>query len=356
MKVLEDEGKTLAEYFKMDDKEKNKWNKKVREMQIAYQMRMGWNNERLNSYLKDCYVARGRTDNLMFPRKITDVIVMLDTTKEYALDNRKLRDGMRDGRYDSQQNTSNDQQENAANEIEEENDGADEISGGHTYTPLTQDEILAAAMTEGEEQMFTPEDFAKEERAVGAMVAEYSDDDSDTNDMPALTKHCGSNYWSSSDDDSATAEYWHQDDDDKSIQGSFVSVASHSNIDNRNTKYDIDEENHQPGRQLVTNQPVKAIFVQRQQLLVDDVVNHTPKMISLGQIRNPKILQFIEAQRNRHVNSIINYWSLFVRDSGATMNISTKGTQEIELMAASLPLYNPYLDSDTKSYFQQGEQ
>ena len=98
------------------------------------------------------------------------------------------------------------------------------------------------------------------------------------------------------------------------------------------------------------------VFVQRQQLLVDNVVDHTPKMVSLGQIRNPKILDFIEARRSRHVNSIINYWSMFVRDSGATMNISSKGTKEIELMAASLPLYNPYLDSDTESDFQQGEQ
>ena len=153
---------------------------------------------------------------------------MLNTTKDYA----KFKDGRREDRNDSHQNSSDNQQENttheyeeeneenSTNEYEEENEEVDEVSGGHTYTPLNREEILAAAMTEGEEHLFTPEaeDFAEEERAVGAMVVEYSDDDSKTNDMPALTKRCGSDYWSSSDDDSDTSEYWQLDDDEVSTE------------------------------------------------------------------------------------------------------------------------------------------
>lgn len=103
LKLLEEEGKSLIEYFKMDPKDRKKWDKKVCEMQIAYQMRMGWNNERLNNELKSCFVASGRNDDLIFPQMITDVICTLDTTKEYAPDHRKLQDGMRDGRNNSQQ-------------------------------------------------------------------------------------------------------------------------------------------------------------------------------------------------------------------------------------------------------------
>lgn len=109
------------------------------------------------------------------------------------------------------------------------------MSGGRTYTPPTKDEILVAAMTEGEEQFFTPEDFAEEEQAVGAMVVECSDDDSDSNDMPALTERCANDYWSSLDEDSAPMNYWYQDDAEVSIQGSVMSVAPDSNINDHNT-------------------------------------------------------------------------------------------------------------------------
>lgn len=70
IKLLEEKGKTLAEYFKIDPKDRKKWDKKIRELQIAYQMRVGWNNERLNDDLKSRYVANGRTDKLIYPQAI----------------------------------------------------------------------------------------------------------------------------------------------------------------------------------------------------------------------------------------------------------------------------------------------
>ena len=115
----------------MSDKDREKWDEKVREMQIAYQMRMGGHNKRLNNTLKDLYVAGGRKDDSMFPRTITGIITMLNTTKDYA----KFKDGRREDRNDSRQNSSDNQQENITNGNEEENEEVDEVSGGHTYTP-----------------------------------------------------------------------------------------------------------------------------------------------------------------------------------------------------------------------------
>lgn len=125
----------------MSPKDMKKWDDKVREIQIAYQMRMGQKNKSLNGDLRRNFVTKGGKDDSMFQQTINDIIYMLDTAKENESDHRKLQDGMRNGRSDSCQNPLGTQQENTVNEDLEEDHEAEEVSGVHTYNPLTKEKI-----------------------------------------------------------------------------------------------------------------------------------------------------------------------------------------------------------------------
>lgn len=151
---------------------------------------MGWINKGMHRRLRQSFVEKNEKDDSMFPQIINGVIYLLDTKKEDNF----LSDKLCDGRNDDCQNSLTAQQENASNEEGKEDNESEEVSGGHTYTPLTQEEVLAVAMMEGEENFFTPEDFDEEEHVVGAMVIECSDEDSNFDNMSALTERCTGDY------------------------------------------------------------------------------------------------------------------------------------------------------------------
>lgn len=89
-KLLEEEGKTFKEYLQMCPEDMKKWDDQVREMQIAYQMRMGWKNLRLNNDLRRIFLTKEGKDDSLFPQTINDIIFTLDTAKQDELDHRKL--------------------------------------------------------------------------------------------------------------------------------------------------------------------------------------------------------------------------------------------------------------------------